>query len=254
MKKQAQERKTLDKIYQALNLKGKLSNKLDPQQKELFEIIRMMQEGSSNRFRYEINALGLRTIRLDNLYRTPLFFVSKEEILENGEMDVYTDKDTIAASIKVVYGSDYTKENRPYAIDVSKEDSVAQNIREKPQIEFETYLGTRALAITRTALEAGRLGQVRRFTDSTLRGKKYLFLRIYDMITVELIDTTREWAGTWNCQVLGIKPDTDKLNNKVKLLLVEKIADIDDGKTLRVTTDGSIRKTQSSSNYVRVTK
>lgn len=46
MKKQAQERKTLDKIYQALNLKGKLSNKLDPQQKELFEIISDIDEKS----------------------------------------------------------------------------------------------------------------------------------------------------------------------------------------------------------------
>lgn len=46
MKKTAQERKLLDKIYQGLNLKGKLSNKLDPQQKELFEIFSDIDEKS----------------------------------------------------------------------------------------------------------------------------------------------------------------------------------------------------------------
>ena len=94
------------------------------------------------------------------------------------------------------------------------------------------------------------LGQVRRFTDVTLRGARFLQQRIYDIITAELIDEFREWVGTWKCQVLAISPDTDNVQNKVTLLLVEKVADVDDGQTLRITTTGAIRKTTTSDDNV----
>lgn len=46
MKKIAQERSLLDKAYQALNLKGKITNKLDPEQKVLFDFINKIDEKS----------------------------------------------------------------------------------------------------------------------------------------------------------------------------------------------------------------
>lgn len=223
-------------------------------QTEISEIMRQMQEGSSNRFRYEIDAEGKRTARLDNLDRETSLYVTKEEILENDEMTIYTDKDTVAASIKINYSKNGLTGAYQSVVDVSKEEAVSQNAREKPEITFNTLLTTRAAATTRAALEAARLGQIRRFTDCTLRGAKYMSLRIYDIITVELLDDTREWAGTWTCQVLSVAPDTDKEQNKVKLLLVERIADIDENRTLRVTTTGAIRKTTTDDNKVRVTK
>ena len=122
------------------------------------------------------------------------------------------------------------------------------------ELEFNTFLTERTVAVTRAALEASRLGQIRRFTDCTLRGERFLTLRIYDIITVELVDEARDWMGVWTCQVLAIAPDTDNEQNKVTLLLVERIADIDEDQTLRVTTTGAIRKTTTDDDDVRVTK
>jgi hypothetical protein len=50
-------------------------------------------------------------------------------------------------------------------------------------------------------------------------GERFLTLRIYDMLTVELLSDTREWAGVWKCQVLGTDPDTKVKTNKVRLCL-----------------------------------
>jgi hypothetical protein len=223
-------------------------------QVEIYEFIRQMQEGSSNRFRYEINASNLRTARLDNLSRTSSAFITKEEILENESMIIYTDKDTIAATVKINYNKDGITGNYRTVIDTSKETAVAQSAREKPEIEFDTFLETRVAATARALLEATRLGQIRRFTDCTLRGVIYMSLRIYDIITVELLDEAREWAGTWKCQVLSIAPDTDNEQNKVKLLLVERIADIDENRTLLINHEGNIIVTNDTDEIKVVTK
>ena len=147
-----------------------------------------MQEGSSNRFRYEISPSGKRTARLDNLEREPIMFVGKEEILENDKMELYTDKSTIAATIKINWGQDGVSGEYKTVVDTSREGTVAQNARERPELEFNTFLYSRAHAVSRAALEATRLGQIRRFTDCTLRGERFLTLRIYDIITAELVD------------------------------------------------------------------
>jgi len=226
----------------------------EDKQVEISELVRQLQEGSSNRFRYEINAEGKRTARLDNPGRTVSAFVAKEEILENDQMNIYTDKATIAATIKINWGKDGVKKTYSTVVDTSQESAVAQNARERPELSFDTFLTSRTHAVTRAALEASRLGQIRRFTDCTLRGVRFLTARIYDIITAELVDENREWMGVWKCQVLSIAPDTDNEQNKVTLLLVERIADIDEGETLRVTTTGAIRKTTTDDNDVRVTK
>jgi hypothetical protein len=224
------------------------------EQIEISELVRQMQEGSSNRFRYELNPEGKRTARLDDPERESSLFVAKEEILENDQMNIYTDKSTIAATVKINWGQDGITEKYKTVVDTSQESAVAQNARERPEMEFDTFLLSRAHAVTRAALEASRLGQIRRFTDCTLRGERFLTMRIYDIITAELVDETREWMGVWTCQVLAIAPDTDNEQNKVTLLLVERIADIDEGETLRVTTTGAIRKTTTDDDDVRVTK
>lgn len=208
---------------------------------EISELVRQMQEGSSNRFRYELNPAGKRTARLDNLDRESIMFVAKEEILENDEMVLYTDKATIAATIKINWGKDGISGEYKQVVDTSQESAVAQSARERPELEFNTFLTSRTHAVARAALEASRLGQIRRFTDCTLRGVRFLTLRIYDIITVELIDEAREWAGTWTCQVLSIAPDTDNEQNKVTLLLVEKQTDEFDGRIIKIGDDGNIK-------------
>jgi hypothetical protein len=223
-------------------------------QVEISELVRQMQEGSSNRFRYEISPSGKRTARLDNLDREPIMFVGKEEILENDEMNVYTDKATIAATIKINYGQDGITGKYKTVVDTSQESAVAQNARERPELEFDTFLTSRTHAIARAALEASRLGQIRRFTDCTLRGERFLTLRIYDIITAELVDETQDWMGVWTCQVLAVAPDTDNEQNKVTLLLIERQADIDENQTLLINHEGDIIVTDSTEDTKVVTK
>jgi hypothetical protein len=223
-------------------------------QVEISELVRQMQEGSSNRFRYEISPSGKRTARLDNLDREPIMFVGKEEILENDEMTIYTDKATIAATIKINYGQDGITGKYKTVVDTSQESAVAQNARERPELEFDTFLTSRTHAIARAALEASRLGQIRRFTDCTLRGERFLTLRIYDIITAELVDETQDWMGVWTCQVLAVAPDTDNEQNKVTLLLIERQADIDENQTLLINHEGDIIVTDSTEDTKVVTK
>lgn len=224
------------------------------EQVEISELVRQMQEGSSNRFRYELNPEGKRTARLDNHDRASSLFVGKEEILENDEMTIYTDKATIAATIKINYGQDGITGNYKTVVDTSQESAVAQNARERPELEFDTFLTSRANAVARAALEASRLGQIRRFTDCTLRGERFLTMRIYDIITAELVDENREWMGVWTCQVLAIAPDTDNEQNKVTLLLVERQAEIDENQTLLINHEGDIIVTDATEDTKVVTK
>jgi hypothetical protein len=136
---------------------------------ELNEVIRQLQEGSSNRFRYEYNAELKRTARLDNPDRESIMFVSKEEILENDRIELYTDRDTIAAYVVVEYGKDYEANKVKTVTDTSSVNSVARSVREKPTITFETFLQTSEEAQARASIEAERLGKIRWFTKLTLR-------------------------------------------------------------------------------------
>lgn len=221
---------------------------------EISELVRQMQEGSSNRFRYELNAAGKRTARLDNPDRESVAFVGKEEILENDEMNIYTDKATIAATVKINWGKDGITGDFKTVVDTSQESAVAQNARERPELEFDTFLTSRTHALARAALEASRLGQIRRFTDCTLRGERFLTLRIYDIITAELVDETQDWIGVWTCQVLAVAPDTDNEQNKVTLLLIERQADIDENQTLLINHEGDIIVTDATEDTKVVTK
>lgn len=211
-------------------------------QTELNELIRQLQEGSSNRFRYEYNSELLRTIRLDNPDRASVAYVAKEQILENDEMEVYTDRKTIAAFIEVEYAKDYEANTHETVIDGSNETAVARSVRETPTITFETFLTSNAQAQARATIEAERLGQIRRFTQVTLRGEEFLGLRIYDIITVELMQENREWLGIWKCQVIGTSPNLQALTNKVTLVLVDEVVREDDNKILRVVSTGEIRR------------
>jgi len=168
-------------------------------------------------------------------------FVGKEEILENDQMNIYTDKATIAATVKINWGKDGITGDFKTVVDTSQESAVAQNARERPELEFDTFLTSRTHALARAALEATRLGQIRRFTDCTLRGERFLTLRIYDIITAELVDESREWMGVWTCQVLAIAPDTDNEQNKVTLLLVEQQVDEFENRIIKIGDDGSIK-------------
>jgi len=222
------------------------------QQKNLHDVIKLIQEGSSERFRFDFNASGLRTIRLNKWDRTPSDYVYKEDYLENAQVEIETDRETIAAYIKVNYNQNYLTNKYSTVIDQSQLDEVVRSSRTKQTIEYNTFINTREIAISRAADDASKLGRITKFCDLTLLGKSRIFTRIYDIITVELYTDNRKWLGVWNCLVIKVAPDIKKYQTKVRLALIEKVNDLTELITIRVDDKGDIRTADTANEIVKV--
>lgn len=80
MKKTAQERSLLDKAYQAFNLKGKITNKLDPDQKLIFDFISQIDEKS----RIELIS-GMNGKSITKNLKDAVTFFEKDNYLKCGQ-------------------------------------------------------------------------------------------------------------------------------------------------------------------------
>lgn len=221
------------------------------ERKKLYELIKMIQEGSSTRFRFEFNANGLRTIRLNNWTRMPCDYIYKEDYLENGQIELETDRETIAAYIEVLYNQNYVTKKTSSVIDQSKLDEVIRNARTKTTITYNTFINTSDIAEARATEDAKKLGRVTKFCEITLLGKPRIFRRIYDIVTVELYTPDRRWVGIWNCLIIKVAPDIKKYQTKVKLALIEKVGDLTDVTTIRIDHDGNIRTADSANEIIK---
>ena len=222
------------------------------EQKNLHDVIKLIQEGSSTRFRFDFTASGLRTIRLNKWDRTPCDYIKKEEFLENGQIELETDRETIAAYIKINYNKNYKTSKYSTVIDQSKVNEVVKSSRTQHTIEYNTFIETREIAIARAADDATKLGRITKFCEITLLGKERIFRRIYDIITVELYTEDRKWMGIWNCLVIKVAPDVKKYQTKVKLALLEKIGDLTEKVTIRIDDTGNIRTASGDNTLIKV--
>jgi hypothetical protein len=223
-----------------------------PEKKKLYDVIKLIQEGSSTRFRFDFNANGLRTIRLNKWDRTPCDYIYKEEYLENGQIQIETDRETIAAFIEINYDKNYKSNKYLTVVDQSSLDEVVRSARTKQTITYNTFITTKAIAEARAADDALKLGRITKFCDITLLGKDRIFRRIYDIITVELYTENRKWLGIWNCLVIKVAPDIKKYQTKVRLALIEKIGDLTETVTLRITENGDIRTADADNELIKV--
>ena len=207
--------------------------------RKLYDIIRDLQDGCSHRFRYEYNKDQQRTIRRDDITREPVFYIQKEEIKENGRLEVETDRDTIFAFTEITWNKDYANDSGQVFRDSSSETNVARNLRQRPTLAIDSYLTFIDDAVSRAQSDAQKYGQVRRFSEFTLTAEKYLSLRIYAMIEVELFTRDRKWMGKWLCQVLSLSPREPEI--KIGVCLIERKPFEDEGRILRITDTGDIR-------------
>jgi hypothetical protein len=205
------------------------------EQIELFEAIRLIQSSANKRFRYDILPDGRRTIRIDDLERTPIInHIPKEKLQNINELPVDTDRKLLAAQVTVKYGFDYNAEYYQQVIDDDNYQYVRRTYRQMPSLEFETALTTKAHAEARAAWEAALFKDVPKLAYIELRGTEFYNLRIYDMldnveitlaevdIANEIIGSGREYYGIWLTQVIKIDPDFKNQLNKCTLLLTEK--------------------------------
>lgn len=203
------------------------------QEIKLFEAIRLVQEGANIRFRYEINADGRRTIRIDDRARGVSSVITKENYNNQNDITVQTDSDLIAAIVSVDYKKNYESGNYRIEIDDSEVESVVATERQKPTLKIETLLQTSTLALERAGNELDKFSTIPKFIDLELNGQEWYFKRIYDVVKVEItpgevdLDTLtitgREFYGVWTAQVVSIDPRFSLLTNSVRLALIEKL-------------------------------
>lgn len=219
------------------------------EQKSFLDIIKDIQDGANKRFRFEINGLGLRTLRIDDNDRAVKMFAPKEKVKENETFEIETDRSSVFAFINVKYNEDYVSESFATVIDSSREDAVARNMRQRPTIEYSTFLRDKTDAEARAALDAEMLGEVWRYTYCTLMGKEFLDLRIFDIIEIELFTNTRGWMGIWKAKVISLEPKGRAA--RVGLQLIERVPFEDEDRKIRVTSDGDIRISAIGSDEYR---
>jgi hypothetical protein len=217
---------------------------------ELYEAIKQIQSTANKGFRFEIGFDNRNTIRIDDPDREESLYVPNVEIQNINELLIKSDRDLLAAIIKINYAYDYVLQKYSVLEFDDNYDEVKSNNRQIPTIEIDTNLTTESQANDRAELYADRFSEVPRFATLALMGIDYFTIRIYDVLTIELtgamvdadtgeIISGREFYGIYKCQVLGIDPDFKNQINNVTVYLIEKI---DPVTTVRITTYGAIRK------------
>jgi hypothetical protein len=199
---------------------------------KLYESIKQVQSSANVGFRYEVNATGKRTIRIDDNDRAQAGIVSNVDIKDSLDLTVDSNSDLLAAIIKVKYDKDFNSNRFLSYTDDSNSETVRIKYRQEPTIETEILCLEEADAIEKATWIAERTTTIPRILSVTLQGTDWFSLRIYDIFKIEItpsfVDldletiTGREYFGVWKCKVLSVSPDFVNNTNTVGFLLVEK--------------------------------
>jgi len=199
----------------------------------IFDLIKDIQNGANVGFRYEIKPDGRRTIRVDNESRAISRYVSNVQIFNRNKLPVSTNIKTLVAESLINYDYDYSDQKYLSYFENTDSDTVFATYRQRPRTEIETLLTLAASAEARGVYINNQFSTVRGIVKLLLAGAVWLDLRIYDMITVEItsadfvdidndIITGRTFFGVWDCKILSIAPDTQKLSNEITAVLVRR--------------------------------
>jgi hypothetical protein len=192
---------------------------------ELFEAIRILQNGSTKGFRYEIKADGLRTIRVDDFDRAPLASVDTIDIRNSNSMPIATDSAVFATHVTIAYAQDYNDKGKFLRVtdETYREDAMLK-YRQDPLLEVEALVTTQALAESRGLWQAEKLSEIRGQATIELMGQNFYTLRIYDILDIDFSTTERVYFGKWRCQIIGVDPRFDGLTNRITAILIERVA------------------------------
>jgi hypothetical protein len=219
-------------------------------QMELYEAIRLIQNGANIGFRYEIRADGFITLRIDDWLRVPMMYaqlatetgdlitdefgniiwveIEREEITvidikDNQSLGIKTDSAIYFASAKVQYAKDWNEDTYLSVTNTDYQESAFQKYRQKPEVTVPTFLTTELAAIARGTWTAQRLSEIRPILTCDLHGQDYYEMRIYDTLYIDLGTAERVYFGRWKAQVIGIDPKFDALSNRVTMVLTERV-------------------------------
>lgn len=213
-------------------------------QKDSYDAICDVQNGSILGFRYEFNFDGKRTIRIDDFDRPVNRIINNVDIFNINQLEVENDTSYVFGEIKVNYSNSYYDKSKFSIIDSSNLESVKNKFKKQDQGEFDTILISEELSIIRAANDAEKYKDVRPILQLELFGFEFFDLRIYDIVDIEItggfVDlenntiTGRKFYGIKRCQILGINPDENTGVNTIDFVIIRDY----DYDTLELTNDG----------------
>ncbi len=188
---------------------------------EMFEVFRIIQNGSVERFRLEIE--DKCTIRRDSNNRTSSGYIPRAKIQNLPSFPVKSESRYVFGSVKVNYAKSYIKdsykdvENDDFAIEVKRKYGSQQ------EFPVDSVLFNPAYAESRALYEAERLKSIALIGSLELMGAEFLNVRIFDIFTAELSFENRSYFGTRKIKITGINPDMKDRNNSVTIQVLEEV-------------------------------
>lgn len=188
----------------------------------LFDAIRIVQNYSSVGFRYEINASGQRTMRIDDWDRTTSFAIENSDIIDSNVLAVESNARLLAARAVVRYSKDYNYGKYLTLVDESVKQEVLDTYKQMPTLTVDTILTNLTDAQTRASWALNRFKTVPRIVSLKVFGNTGL--RIFDTGEVDLgLENGRDYFGRWKASVISVNPDYTNLINTVKMILISEV-------------------------------
>jgi hypothetical protein len=201
-------------------------------ERKLADLIVDIQNKSNVGFRYEINAEGLRTIRIDDESRTPIGTIQNLEILNRDELPVENDPSILAAEILIGYNKNYSDGTFPNIVFNDNAEEILNTYQQRPQYPadgpLDTFLTSEANANSKAEYIDERSSSVRGIVGTMLRN--YLSLRLLDIYYAQLtpagfIDGTtitgREYLGIRKIKIIEVEPDNRAKTNSIKAVIID---------------------------------
>lgn len=226
------------------------------EQAPLWTQIQKVQNGASLGFLYTLLGDGRRTVRTDDWSRVEKQRVGKEHILNIDDMPLETDTTNISATVVARYNHDRHHDSWSYEENTDNFDHVRSTYGQTPLVQIDTLCTTAGDAARRASQLASHQRDAYSTVSLMLFGDSDLMvLRIYDVLVAEL--TTgfvqadddsiegREYLGIQRVQVISVAPDSRAGTNRITAVLYidQSFIRITEDGRVRVTTDGSIRRT-----------
>jgi hypothetical protein len=201
-------------------------------QVELFEAIRIVQEGSVIGFRFEILPTGQRTFRIDDPDRAVVGRVEPVDIRNRTTMPVTTDSDQVFAEVVVKFNRSFNSGRYQRTTDNTFSESVLARYRQQNRLTVpDTMLNNSTDAETRALTDATRFSEIPKIMTLELMGGDFLPIRIFDIFDIEATpdfanaDTQtiigRNYYGFKKGKVIAVDPDIQRQINTVQFKLLE---------------------------------
>lgn len=210
----------------------------------LFDAIQQVQNGCNLGFRYEINAAGKRTLRIDDENRAAAFFVDHTLIDNIDDLPVDTDKDLVFGEATVNYNKSYVTENYLRVNDDTNKTYVRNTYRQLSKNIVDTIMTNETDANFRAAFDAARFKDIPEIATVELKALNavarewFMQARVLDIIRIALVpinsfvndDTVtagREYYGVKYAKIIGINPIPEENKNILVLKLLSGVDTID---------------------------